>query len=289
LASATERGTGGLYAARSILRRPGAASSLRGSTLMSYLAAFVVIALSAVAAAVSSRLVGAKIKLDERQRHHEVGGAVFLQIGVLISVLIAFVFSQVWGEYRTAAMAINGECGALHGAAMLSHALPGDVGQPVDRAIAVYARTVVNTEWPMMTQRRRSPEATLAFEAIIQSAANLNVTRAVEVSDQGQIVSLLAQAHAYRETRTFQLSEGIPSFIWVMLIGISLTLIGFVVFAGLEDPGHMILAAAFSACMALVLVLVRMLDFPFEGALALPNTDFVKMLAQVSALASGQP
>jgi len=27
-----------------------------------------------------------------------------------------------------------------------------------------------------------------------------------------------------------------------------------------------------------------MLDFPFEGALALPSTDFVKLLGEVSAL-----
>jgi hypothetical protein len=255
------------------------------SAPMGYVTAFTIIALSAAAAAVASWLVDTRIGLDMRQRHHEVGSAVFLQIGVLVSVLIAFVFSEVWGEYKTAAAAINSECGALHGAAMLARALPDDVGQPVNRAIAAYVQTVVNKEWPMMkAERERSVAAVHDFGAIIQSAGNLNVTRPVEVSDQSQIVSLLAEAHAARETRTFQLKLGMPPLMWAMVISISLILIGFVVFAGLENPGHMIFAGAFTATMVLVLVLVRMLDFPFEGALALPDADFVKLLKEVSEL-----
>ena len=121
----------------------------------------------------------------------------------------------------------------------------------------------------------------------MQQAANLPLTRPVDVADQSQIVSLLAQAHASRETRTFELTQGMPMLIWIMLVGISAVLIGFVVFAGLENPGHMIFACAFAACTVLVLVLVRMLDFPFEGALALPDTDFLKLLGEVTLLARG--
>jgi len=258
------------------------------SAPMGYLTAFTIIALSAAAAAVASWLVDSRIAIDMRRRHHEVGSAVFLQTGVLVSVLIAFVFNEVWSEYKTADTAISSECGALHGAAMLAHALPDGVGQPVNRAIVVYAHTVVNTEWPMMkAERERSDAAVQALGALIQSAANLKVTSPVEVSNQGQIVALLAEAHAARETRTFQLKLGMPRLMWAMLIGISLILIGFVVFAGLENPGHMIFAGAFTACMVLVLVLVRMLDFPFEGALALPDSDFAKLVREATALAGG--
>src|SRR6202012_752997 len=108
---------------------------------VSYFTAFVVIALTAAVAAGASWLVSANLPIETRRRHHDVGGQVFQQVGVMVSVLMAFVFSEVWGEYRTAAMAINGEGGALHGAAMLSSPLPNDVGKPVNRAIAVYAGT----------------------------------------------------------------------------------------------------------------------------------------------------
>jgi hypothetical protein len=254
---------------------------------MSYLAAFIIVLVSSAAAGGAAWTVGSVLNIDTRKRHHDVGGQVFQQVGIMVSVLMAFVFSEVWGEYRTAAMAINGECGALHGAAMLASALPNGAGLPVERAIAAYVGTVVNLEWPMMVARHTSPEAIRQFQTLIQQAANLPPSRPVDMADQSQIVSLLTQAHAFRETRTFELNQGMPMLMWIMLIGISVVLIGFVVFAGLENPGHVIFACAFTACTVLVLVLVRMLDFPFEGALALPDADFAKLLGEVSALASG--
>jgi hypothetical protein len=254
---------------------------------MSYFAAIALIVISTAAAGLAAWLAGAMISLDTRKRHHEVGGQVFQQVGIMVSVLMAFVFSEVWGEYRTAAMAINGECGALHGAAMLAGALPGGSGLPIERAIAAYVSTVVNTEWPAMALRHVSPEARGLFENLLKQAANLPLTRPVDAANQAQIVSLLAQAHAFRETRTFELTQGMPMLMWIMLIGISVVLMGFVVFAGLDNPGHIIFACAFAGCTVLVLVLVRMLDFPFEGALALPDQDFVKLLSEATMLARG--
>jgi hypothetical protein len=254
---------------------------------LSYPAAILLIVLSTAVAGAAAWLVGNVLSIDTRRRHHEVGGQVFQQVGVMVSVLMAFVFSEVWGEYRTAAMAINGECGALHGAAMLASALPGGAGLPVERGIAAYVATVVNTEWPLMALRHSSPLAVHQFESLLQQAANLPLSRPVDAADQAQIVSLLTQAHAFRETRTFELNQGMPMLMWIMLIGISVVLTCFVVFAGLDNPGHIIFACAFAACTVLVLVLVRMLDFPFEGALALSNSDFVKILGEVSVLARG--
>src|SRR5579884_994860 len=70
-----------------------------------------------------SWLIRTRVNLDALRRHHEVGSAVFLQLGVVYAVLLAFVFIQVWDQYNEAASAIDQECGALHGAAMLASTL----------------------------------------------------------------------------------------------------------------------------------------------------------------------
>ncbi len=254
---------------------------------MTYLGAAAVVALSTALAVFAAWLVGRLTPLESCRRHHEVGSAVFQQVGVMISVLLAFVFSEVWGEYRTAALAINGECAALHGAAILANAVPDGQGLPVVRAIAAYAQTVVTTEWPTMAQRHRSAAAAHALGDTIRAAARMDVSRPVDLATQNEILSLLAQAHANRETRTFQITQGMPGFMWLMIIAISVALVGFVVFSGAEAPAHIVLSGVFAASTALVLVLVRMLDYPFEGALAIPDTDFVKMLGEVTALAAG--
>jgi hypothetical protein len=62
-------------------------------------------------------------------------------------------------------------------------------------------------------------------------------------------------------------------------------LVAFVIFAGVESRvAHLFFTAAFSTSVILVLIVVRMLDYPFEGALTLSNADFVKTIALVSAL-----
>jgi hypothetical protein len=255
---------------------------------MNYLTAALIVAVSAVAAALASYIISRGVSLEARLNHHAVGSQVFLQIGVMFAVLLAFVFSEVWAEYNTADQAINGECGALHGAAMLANALPDGKGRPINQAIDIYAKAVVEKEWPLMAERRRSPEAAQDFRVAFDLAARLNSTQSSEVAIQTQILTLLSLAHTNRETRTFQVTRSLPPVMWVVLCALSLFLIGFVLFAGIEGPGHLIFAASFTGCTVMVLVLVRLLDFPFEGALTLSNADFVKMLGEVSNMVAGQ-
>jgi hypothetical protein len=255
---------------------------------VTYLAAALIVIGSMALAAAASFLVCRLVPIETRRRHHEVGSLVFLQVGVMFAVLLAFVFSEVWDEFNTAAQSINGECGALHGAAMLANALPSRAGRPVNVAIGAYARDVVDIEWPAMAHRQRSARAAEDLRVAIDTAARLPVTAPADVAIRSQIVSLLAEAHAERETRTFQLTRGAPAALWFVLIAIGAVLEGFVLLAAVGNPGHMFFSAAFMGCTVLVLVLVAMIDYPFEGDVALANTDFVKLLGEISAMLAGR-
>ena len=52
---------------------------------------------------------------DTFRRYHEIGHAVFLQLGVIFAVLLAFVFNNVWSDYNVASQAIDSECAACTG------------------------------------------------------------------------------------------------------------------------------------------------------------------------------
>ena len=252
---------------------------------MSYTATLLIVVLVTAASVVATSLVRHVLGLDTRQRHHEVGNPIYLQIGVVFAVLLAFVFNEVWGEYNAAAQAINGECGALHGAAMLAHDLPDGKGKPVEQAILDYANTVINVEWPALEHRDVSPDAVHAFQAIVEAAGHLNLTDAAGSGIQGQMLDLLAQAHAQRETRIFQAGQGLPLVIWLVLSFYALVLVVFVMFAGVESRiGHLIFSAVFTASVVLVLMVLRLFDYPFEGALKLNASDFVRVIENVKPL-----
>jgi hypothetical protein len=249
--------------------------------------AALLVVVGALAAGAASHFVGRMISVERRRRHHDIGGPVFLQGGVMLSVLLAFVFSEVWGEYNTAAQAISSECSALHAAAILATDLPQDTGAGLRGSIARYAQTVIHQEWPQMSSLTSSPAASASFRAMMRMGATLDVTRSVDVSNQARILTLLTQAHEEREVRLFQVGQGLPGPVWLVLIAMSFALILFVLFAGLEPGGHMLFASAYTAFTIAILVLVRLLDYPFEGAMALSSADFAHLLAQISQLTVG--
>jgi hypothetical protein len=252
---------------------------------MSYTEALLLISLTAIASTAAASFVRyvLHLHLDIRRRLHEVGNPVYLQIGVVFAVLLAFVFNEVWGEYNRAAQAINGECGALHGAAILAHDLSDRQGQGIEQAILNYVQVVIDVEWPALKRREESPQALNAFQAIVEAVGHLNITRPTDLNLQRRILSLVGQAHAYRETRIFQADRGLPMIIWAVLVFYSLVLVVFVLFAGVESRiGHLLFTAVFATSVVLLLILLKMLDYPFEGALTLSNADFVKTIERVS-------
>jgi hypothetical protein len=250
---------------------------------MSYAEALLLVLFTAIVSVIATSLVRRALGVDSRREHHEVGNPVYLQIGVVFAVLLAFVFNEVFGEYNAAAQAINGECGALHGAALVAHQLPDRHGRGVEQAILNYSKVVISDEWPALQHRQASSNAVLAFQAIVEAAGNLSIGQPNDAAIQNQILSLLAQAHAFRETRIFHANQGLPIIIWLVLSFYGLVLVVFVLFAGVQSRR----GAVFSTSVVLVFILVRMLDYPFEGALTLSNDDFVRTIGHVSGLIGG--
>src|SRR5579883_1119246 len=115
---------------------------------MSYLAAIAIILGATLAAGAAAVLVRRRVRLDALKRHHEVGSAVFLQMRVIYAVLLAFVFTEVWGEYNAAAQAISDESSSLVSLARLAHGLPEPARDAMQQAIAAYLASVTRSEWP---------------------------------------------------------------------------------------------------------------------------------------------
>src|SRR5215471_9329122 len=90
---------------------------------MTYAAAISIILISVILAAFITGLLHRLTEFDLRREHHDVGSVVFLQLGVVFAVLLAFVFDEVWSQYNEAARAIDLEISAMHGTAMIAATL----------------------------------------------------------------------------------------------------------------------------------------------------------------------
>src|SRR4029077_7159268 len=162
---------------------------------------------------------------DTFRRYHEVGYAVFLQLGVIFAVLLAFVFNSVWSDYNVASQAIDSECASLHGMAILSDRLPPPARGAILDDLHAYLTTVLDREWPDMQRRNESRVAGATFQLLWQTIGTVNIDPA-DNQIRGQLLSLVAAAHQSRETRLFQMTQSVPALIWSLLLIFASALIG---------------------------------------------------------------
>lgn len=248
---------------------------------MSYFGLAALVILTGLAAGLTTVLLHRVCQPEAFRRHHEIGYAAFLQLGVVFAVLLAFVFNGVWNEYGVASSAINAECSSLHGVAILAEHLPAPSRIAVQQDVRDYLSVVIEKEWPAMRHREGSADAVLRFETLWQVVTALPGG----TSGRDQMLNLISQAHQSRETRLYQMTQGVPSVVWSMLIIFAVGLVSCMMVLAIEATvSKAVFAGAFAASLALALGTVRMLDFPFESALRLSSHDFNETLAKVDLL-----
>jgi|SRR6516165_846749 len=244
---------------------------------MSYIELGGLVAGTGIVAALICALLHRVVHHDTFRRYHEVGYAVFLQLGVIFAVLLAFVFNNVSSEYNVASQAVDSECGSLHGIAILSD-------------LHLYLTTILDREWPDMQGRHESRAADARFQSLWQTVETVN-TGPADNQIRGQLLNLVATAHQSRETRLFQMTQSVPGLVWSVLIALASTLIGcMLVFAAEASLSKAVLVGIFTSSLTLALLTVHILDFPFESALQLSSRDFSDTLEKIDRLiAAAEP
>jgi hypothetical protein len=258
---------------------------------MTFTAAILIILIAGIAAVFVTMFFHRLIEFDLRRHHHDVGSVIFLQLGVVFAVLLAFVFNEVWSEYNAAAEAIDLEVSAMHGTSMIAATLEPPQAHEILTAEKAYLESVAYREWPVMAQTRtEDAETDHKLEILIQDAAKLRLTGSDQQDKKAEILALLAEAHKQREARIFQAGNGIPAPLWYALIAFTIGLSLFVSFSGIK---YRVTAAAMAACFTAgivsILITARLLDYPFEGALALRPTNFIDVSGKVSDILSHAP
>lgn len=254
---------------------------------MSLTFALAIVLACGLLAAALSRLVHRHVHVELRRRHNEIGTAVFLQLGVIFAVLLAFVFSEVWSEYNDAASAIEMEAKALVGAAILASALPSATGLPVLHAETAYIQGIIRDEWPRMRRGRdEDPTVAAKLTRLIQTTARMRPEDAADLGTRAQLLTFLEEAETARSTRLFQSSSGVPVLLWCLLIGFGTVLAVFVSMAGVDNGRALVsFSVTFAKAVAAILVLIHLLDYPFEGALAFSPQPFAVALGKIMSLA----
>lgn len=202
-------------------------------------------------------------------------GALLQIIGTLYSVLYAFATYVIWGQFTAVENEILQESGSLKDMIVFSRSLPERVRDPMVRAIKNYAKTVVETEWPALSQNGETEKSEKLFQEIIASVT------AIQPEDDNQravferLIEMANQASAHRAERLALSVKRMPRTLHIFVSLTAVTILALVV----AYPFH-----SFALGLAAVLITTTLLFFarfvltdldnPFEGTWNVSNDPF---------------
>ena len=237
----------------------------------------VVIALSVLCLMIVRKVYGHTVMA----KHNDVAGFIYAVIGVIYAVLLAFVVIVEWDMFRDAESKVQDEVQCM--ASVLRDAQVFDEPQRslIMKEIVNYANIVINEEWALMAKEQRSEKAVKSIRRIFALVAEIKPANENQKIWYQEIVTRLNNFYNARNQRVQAAKDGIPAFMWsVMIIGAVIT-IGFSFLFGTENLwAHSLMVASLAGVITLVLRLIVALDHPYAGIIIVTPEAFLDQLAR---------
>jgi hypothetical protein len=247
-------------------------------------------------AAAGCYLVNRFLPEEGRADDVEVIGFVFCIVGVLYAIVLAFVLVEVWTKYTAAQTAASAEATALIEQYRYAQLLPEGQRGEIEGLARQYATFVIGTEWPQLKERAElSPQG---YQILDELRAAVQNSRPELVGPADNPVTEQANLDAYsgavlagdalassRQERLATATAGVPSVIWVVLIGGLLLSVGqsFIFRVG-GIVTQLVLTVGLTVMTTLIVWSIWELEYPFSRALAVGPEAFEFAVARFAQL-----
>lgn len=226
----------------------------------------VVLLLAVLLALVGLILVQRQVPLELRQSHNVAIGIVYGAINVTFGVIVGFSAFLVLDKYTTAQNIVASEAGDIVEIHRLAEQFPETYRDQVQDLAESYAQVVIDEEWPMM---RGGQTSTRADELLNELGIAIGSFEPGTDSERAVYAQGLERVHDLtedREHRLLSVREGLPPILWVVLVVLAATIVGFTYLLGMGNARlHRWAVAALTASLTFVIFTVVVLDHPFGG------------------------
>ncbi|MGO8673872.1 MAG: hypothetical protein ACLQVD_21250 [Capsulimonadaceae bacterium] len=247
--------------------------------------AAIVVGLS-VALSIAGMWVIRRAASPERlRRHHEVAGFLIAILGAIYGVLQAFVVFVVWSQYDNTRTAVDLEANGVADLYHLSYGFDAGDRQMIRDDIHGYVESVTNHEWASMAKGKSSEDTDRALDRLWVTYGTINPKTNRENALYQESISRLDDVGNNRHLRLLAARDGLPGLIWIILICGSIGTVGFTYFFGAESGrAQALMTALLAGEIALVLLLIYALQYPFRGDLAIDTGSFTRVHARMATM-----
>ena len=225
---------------------------------------------------------------QERLREsNDVGGLIFSAIGVLFTVILAFMVVVVWDQFSTARATADGEVTRLSNLFRDAEVFPTAEREKIQRSLVCYAGAVVDKEWGAMAHGQPSPIADQKYRQIWKRYYAVTPRGDKETAFYQESVSRLNELGQYRRLRLLAARDSFPAILWVFLIAGGVAMIGYTYLLGWKESRHNAIGVAgLAGLSALALFLVFAMNHPFSGTLKVKPEAFSGWYAEKQGTAA---
>lgn len=217
------------------------------------------------------------VHVDLRRAHNELAGFIVAVISVTYAVLLAFIAVATWESFSHAQDIVDSEADYVGSIYRDTQGLPPAMGQSIRDDLREYVETVVNEEWPVQRNGLTPEQGWVPLRKLHSSIVTMQPQTMGEEVIQAELLRTLNELYGARASRLSAVEGHIPDVVWsIIFIGGALTT-GFTYLFGFHDFRlHVVMTMAVAASLALVVVLIVALDWPFRGEVSITPQAFVK-------------
>ncbi|MFJ5884850.1 DUF4239 domain-containing protein [Kitasatospora cineracea] len=235
-----------------------------------------------VGTAAGMLLVQKYASVPARENCNDVAGFIFAAVGAFYAVLVAFVVIVVWENSSTAKATTFDEADELAGVYWMSRQMPLPAGAELEGLTLSYAHAVVDTEWRQMNDHHSDPAATALMYKIRESALSFDPQGDQQSAIYQNVIQHVDGLASKRRARLNLIADCVPPLLWAALIAGAVVTIAFTFLFGLSNTwAHLVMVLSLAGLIALSLVAIKEMNYPFDGANAVKPTAFEVFLSRL--------
>lgn len=230
-------------------------------------------------------LVRRNVSPQSLREHHDVAGFILAIVGVIYAVLLAFVVIAVWEEFEEAKVVAEKEANALMDVYRMAPGFSAALKNQVRADVKVYAQSVVQDEWPTMSNGQNSDKTARALDRLWRAFIQATPRMAREASLYDQSIARLTDVSDNRRLRLLASKNGLPGPLWGVLIFGGIATMLFTYFFGLEKFSNQAsMTALLAGTIGLVIFVISALNYPFSGELRIEPEAMQSVLERFDTL-----
>jgi hypothetical protein len=227
-------------------------------------------------------MVRRKYPHQKCKNHNDIGGFIFATVGVLYAVLLAFTVLIVWQGFDKAQDITVNEASCIGSLYRCADSFPADFKAKLKYEMVLYVNAIVDEEWPLMARGRGSENVQKINDSLWKHYNHFQAKNESEKIFLSASVHHMARISELRTKRIAASSEGNHPLIYFILIVGSMITIAFSLLFGTENiVPHLIMVALMAAMIAISLVTIIAIDYPFTGDLSIGYGAFKEVLSHI--------